>query len=97
MHVQISRRLPARLNESRHSSQLHLRCEASRSRTEPRTNRPPRSRLVEVAAQPLAPSSLRRGFAVSDMLRAAAEHDVAWEEAEQMGAGVYARLFPERG
>lgn len=34
---------------------------------------------------------------VSDVLRAAAEHDVAWEEAELMSAGeVYARLFPER-
>lgn len=34
---------------------------------------------------------------VSDVLRAAAEHDVAWEEAERMSAGeVYARLFPER-
>lgn len=47
---------------------------------------------------PLDPSSLRRGFAVSDMLRAAAEHDVAWEEAERMSAGeVHARLFPECG
>lgn len=34
---------------------------------------------------------------VSDVLRAAAEHDVTWEEAERMSAGeVYARLFPER-
>ena len=47
---------------------------------------------------PLDPSSLRRGFAVSDMLRAAAEHDVAWEEAERKSAGeVHARLFPECG
>ena len=30
---------------------LRLRCEASRGRAEPRTNRPLRSRLVEVAAQ----------------------------------------------
>lgn len=62
MHVQISRRLPARLNESRHSSKLHLRCEASRSRTEPRTNRLPRSRLAVLARSPLPP--LRSGAAL---------------------------------
>ncbi len=34
---------------------------------------------------------------ISVVLRAASEHDVAWEEAERMSVGeMYARLFPER-
>ena len=36
---------------ARRLPRLRLRCEASRGRAEPRTNRPLRSRLVEVAAQ----------------------------------------------
>ena len=57
----------------------------------------PRLRSSNLSLNAIAAALHASKASVSVVLRAAAEHDVAWEEAERMSAGeVYARLFPER-